>query len=124
MKSIDDNKMKRLLVTGASGFLGWNICSVAVETWDVYGVAFSNPIKITGIRCRVVDLTDYCNLKQLFIDVAPDAVIHAAAAANTNYCQLNQTESHKINVDISIKYRGFMHGTEHSPGVCFNRHGI
>ena len=106
MKSINDNIRKRLLVTGASGFLGWNICSVAYKSWDVYGVAFSNPIEISGINTKVVDLTDYYNLKQLFIDVAPDAVIHAAAAANTNYCQINQTESHKINVDTSINIAG------------------
>jgi dTDP-4-dehydrorhamnose reductase len=106
MKSIDDNNMKRLLVTGASGFLGWNICSVANKSWNVYGVAFSNPIEISGTNIKVVDLTDYYNLKQLFIDVAPDAVIHAAAAANANFCQLNQTESHKINVDTSINIAG------------------
>ncbi len=106
MKNVNDKKGKRLLVTGASGFLGWNLCSVAVETWDVFGVAFSNPIEISGINIKVVDLTDYFNLKQLFVDVAPDAVIHAAAAANTNYCQINQTESHKINVDTSINIAG------------------
>ena len=71
-----------------------------------------------------MDLTDFYNLKQLFIDVEPDAVIHAAAAANTSYCQTNQKESHKINVDTSINIAGLMHGTEYSSGVRFYRHGI
>ncbi len=106
MKLKKNKNKKRLLVTGASGFLGWNICSVAHKSWDVFGVAFSNPIEIPGINMKVVDLTDFINLKQLFIDVAPDAVIHAAAAANTDYCQINQTESHKINVDTSINIAG------------------
>ena len=93
-------------MTGASGFLGWNICSVAHKSWDVFGVAFSNPIEIPGISIKIVDLTDFYILKQLFIDVVPDAVIHAAAAANTDYCQLNQAGSHKINVDTSITIAG------------------
>ena len=93
-------------MTGASGFLGWNICSVAHKSWDVFGVALSNSIEISGTNIRVVDLSDFLNLKQLFIDVAPDAVIHTAAVANTNYCQINQTESHKINVDTSINIAG------------------
>ncbi len=59
------------------------------------GVAFSNPIAITGIRCKAIILTDYYNLKQLFLDVDPDAVIHAAAA-NPNDCQINKTYSCEI----------------------------
>ena len=106
MKRIKNKEKKRLLVTGASGFLGWNICSVAVKSWDVCGVAFSNPLEISSTNIKVVDLTDYYTLKQLFIDVSPDAVIHAAAAANTSYCQTNQTESYKINVDTSINIAG------------------
>jgi dTDP-4-dehydrorhamnose reductase len=27
--------MKKLLLTGASGFLGWNICTIAKEDWDI-----------------------------------------------------------------------------------------
>ncbi len=102
MKQKMNKKRKRLLVTGASGFLGWNICSVVHKSWDVFGVAFSNPLEVSGVNIKVVDLTDFYNLKQLFIEVAPDAVIHAAAAANTSYCQIKQKESHKINVDTSI----------------------
>ncbi len=93
-------------MTGASGFLGWNICTIAHKSWDVFGVAFYNSIDIVGININVVDLTDYSGLKQLFVDVVPDAVVHAAAAANTSYCQVNQTESHKINVDTSINIAG------------------
>ena len=106
MKQKKNKKKKRLLVTGGSGFLGWNICSVAHKSWDVFGVAFSNPLEVSGINVKVMDLTDFYNLKQLFIDVEPDAVIHAAAAANTSYCQINQKKSHKINVDTSINIAG------------------
>ena len=106
-----NRKMKRLLVTGASGFLGWNICSVARKSWNVFGVAFSTPLEVGGVNIKVVDLTDSYNLKQLFLEIEPDAVIHAAAAANTSYCQINQKESYRINVDTSI----------HIAGLCMER---
>ncbi len=89
-------------MTGASGFLGWNICSVAYKSWNVYGVAFLNPMEIPGISIKIVDLTNFYNLKQVFLDVNPDAVIHAAAAANPNYCQINKVEAYKINVETSV----------------------
>lgn len=94
------------MVTGASGFLGWNICNAANKSWEVFGIAFSNLIEINGAHITVADLTDFRVLKQLLSDVEPDAVIHAAAAAGTNYCQTNQTKSYKINVDASVHIAG------------------
>ncbi|NOX96618.1 MAG: NAD(P)-dependent oxidoreductase [Nitrospirae bacterium] len=98
--------MNRLLVTGASGFLGWNICTVTSKTWKVFGTAFSTPATIPNVNIVNVDLTDFRALKRLFHDVRPDAVIHAAAAANPNFCQTHRTESYKINVDTSFNIAG------------------
>ena len=41
---------RRLLVTGAGGFLGWNICSLAAQTWDVIGTTFSNKQRIHEVN--------------------------------------------------------------------------
>jgi len=98
--------MKRLLVTGASGFLGWNICSKAANEWQVYGVTFNNTIKIPGVQTVKTDLTDFKKLKKLFGDIKPDAVIHAAAASKPNYCQTHQKEAFTINVGASKEIAG------------------
>ncbi len=79
--------MKKLLVSGASGFLGWNICQEAKDKWEVYGTAFSNPKKIPGAEIVQIDLTDLNELKKVFNEIGPDAVIHAAAETSPNYCQ-------------------------------------
>jgi len=34
--------MKKLLITGASGFLGWNICQTAKRAWEILGRFFSH----------------------------------------------------------------------------------
>jgi len=43
--------MKKLLVTGASGFLGWNICQMAKNERDIYGTVFSHPIDFIPPFC-------------------------------------------------------------------------
>ena len=94
--------MKKLLVTGASGFLGWNLCQSATKTWEVYGTYFSQKVTIPNVNIFKVDLRDYKAIAQLFQTIKPDAVIHTAAASKPNFCQTNPEESHSINVTASI----------------------
>lgn len=98
--------MKKLLLTGASGFLGWNICQEARTEWQTFGTVFSHPVHAAGVSIVPVDLTDFKNLKSVFLDIQPDAVIHTAAATDPNYCQVNGRETHKINVDTSVNLAG------------------
>lgn len=98
--------VKRLIITGASGFLGWNICQEARDNWEIFGTVYSHPIEIEGVKIIRIDLSGYKGLKNLFHEVRPDAVIHAAAAAGPNYCQTHRAESEKINLDASIYIAG------------------
>ena len=98
--------MKRLLVTGASGFLGWNICNANQEEWEIFGTFNSHPVVIAGTKTVRIDLTDFKELKRVFKEIRPDAVIHTAAASNPDFCQENPAESQKINVDTSLNIAG------------------
>ena len=94
--------MKQLLVTGASGFLGWNLCHYAQTNWKVYGTYFSHQVKVPGATLYQTDLRDLAALKCLFNHVNPDAVIHTAAASKPNFCQTNPEESYAINVGAAV----------------------
>ncbi|UCG14275.1 MAG: NAD(P)-dependent oxidoreductase [Deltaproteobacteria bacterium] len=94
--------MKKLLITGVSGFLGWNIAKLTRGEWHVFGTVYSHPVRIPDVNAIRMDLTNYHELKQLFGDVRPDAVVHAAAASDPNFCQLNQAASFRINVEASV----------------------
>lgn len=94
--------MKKILVTGASGFLGWNLCQIAQKNWQVFGTYLSNVVKIPGATIYQSDLTDFNAVEQLFKNICPDAVIHTAAASKPNYCQTHPKESYAINVTASI----------------------
>ncbi|ACC82136.1 SDR family oxidoreductase [Nostoc punctiforme] len=98
--------MKKLLITGASGFLGWHLCQLAKPEWEIYGTYLSHPLEIPGIKTLKANLTNFQELKRIFNDVKPEAVIHTAAHSQPNFCQTNPKESHAINVIASCNIAG------------------
>ncbi|VXD16041.1 dTDP-4-dehydrorhamnose reductase [Planktothrix serta PCC 8927] len=95
--------MNKLLITGASGFLGWHLCHIAQTEWQVYGISHSKIIDLPNINMIKADLTDFQALKNLFQQIKPDAVIHAAAQSQPNFCQQYPELSYQINVRVSLE---------------------
>ncbi|TVP62085.1 MAG: NAD(P)-dependent oxidoreductase [Nodularia sp. (in: Bacteria)] len=98
--------MKKILITGASGFLGWHLCQLAKQEWEVYGTYCSQFIDLPGIKILPVNLTNFAEIKRLFNDISPNAVIHTAARSQPNYCQTHPQETEKINVTASCNIAG------------------
>ncbi len=98
--------MKKLLVTGASGFLGWHVCQAAAPQWDVYGTVWRHPVVVPRTKVLRLDLTDFTALQHLFQTLRPDAVIHLAAHSQPNWCQQHPDESHKMNVTVAVTLAG------------------
>ncbi|MBD3314551.1 MAG: sugar nucleotide-binding protein [Chitinivibrionales bacterium] len=94
---------QKLLVTGASGFLGWNLCRIASNVRRVFGTARSRPESIpAGVSPLIVDLTAESERRRMLEESAPDALIHLAAASKPNYCQLHPRQTHRLNVDAAV----------------------
>ncbi len=108
--------MKKLLVTGASGFLGWNTCCEAYTRWEIFGTVFTHPVNIKGVKIVQTDLTRFREFKKVFKEIRPDAVIHTAALSSPDYCQQNKAGTRKINVDAPVNIAGLCADT-HIPFV-------
>jgi dTDP-4-dehydrorhamnose reductase len=103
--------MRRLLITGVSGFLGWNIARLARHEWDVMGTYFSTKRQVTqtaftAIETGRIDLTDFREMREMMAMVKPHAVIHTAALTDPNYCETHPDESFRINVDAARNLAG------------------
>jgi dTDP-4-dehydrorhamnose reductase len=98
--------MPTLLITGAGGFLGPTLCELAADRWDVIAAMHRHRIELPHARAAGVDLGAYAEVSELFAQFRPDAVIHAAALSNTEYCQAHPEESLTINVDASANLAG------------------
>ena len=98
--------MKELIVTGASGFLGWNICNAAKDEWEVIGISGTHEMHDAPFPVLTFDLCDFTAIENLFKKIRPVAVVHAAAAADPNYCQQHPDQTRHINVEASEHIAG------------------
>ena len=99
--------MKKLLITGASGFLGYNLAQKFKDKWEVIGTYHLHSAHISGITPVKIDLTKFNDLKTLFKETRPAAVIHTAAISDPNFCQENQNTSYLINTEAAVNLAGF-----------------
>jgi dTDP-4-dehydrorhamnose reductase len=90
-----------LLVTGASGFLGWNVCYKAARLKRVIGIYCRNKIEIPGVTTLQADLIDKKKIKNLVTEIKPAAIIHTAAISKPDDCQQHPNETAAINVEAS-----------------------
>jgi len=90
----------RILVTGASGLLGHKVVQLALEKdHEVYSIYKEHKIGL-GIPIKL-DLTDREKLPKVIPQCKPDAIIHTAAYANVDDCEVNQDLAWKVNVEAT-----------------------
>ena len=93
---------RRLLLTGAAGFVGGNITREAETEWEIHGVdrvafATTNP----GVVSHVVDLLDASEVRRIFETVRPEVVVHTAAMSDIDYCEANPNAAARVNVGVT-----------------------
>lgn len=111
--------MKKLLITGASGFVGQNICQTLKAKYQITGTYFNNEIVIEGVDKKKVDLTDRMALMRILNTVRPDIIINASAVSNPNDCENDPIYSYKMNVSLN-EYLAEYSFQEHVSYVSFS----
>ncbi|WP_103582297.1 UDP-N-acetylglucosamine 4,6-dehydratase (configuration-retaining) [Campylobacter concisus] len=114
-------KDKRVLVTGAGGSIGSEICKqclkfgvselVMVEHSEFNLYKIGEDTKDKRTISKLVNITNLKDFEEVFADFKPEIVIHAAAYKHVPLCELNPRSAVKNNilgtknaVDLSKKY--------------------
>ena len=79
--------MKKVLITGASGFVGSRLARAMSGEWEILTPSH-----------REFDITSPEVIRQYMECHRPEAIVHLAAISNTGYCEEHPEESYKVNV--------------------------
>lgn len=79
--------MKKILITGASGFVGTRF----VERWQ-------NEYQLLTPSHSSLDITNEKDVQNYIAKHSPHVVLHLAAISNTWYCEQHPADSYKVNV--------------------------
>ena len=79
--------MKKIAVTGASGFLGRRVARYYKKNYEV----------VTPTH-REMDICREEQVREILTAIKPDIVIHCAAISDVGVCERNQEDSYAYNV--------------------------
>jgi nucleoside-diphosphate-sugar epimerase len=82
----------KILVTGAGGFLGSNLCNLLSKEHKILAVSrkFDNLVNNENIQFVKYDLTQYIDLNEKFAYFLPDIVIHCAWEGGNSSKDVNE----------------------------------
>lgn len=90
----------KLYITGIAGLLGNNIVKKLVNRCDITGVDILD-LTIPNITYEKFSLYERERLKEHIVQVAPDVVIHTAAAVNVDECEENPEWAYRLNEEVT-----------------------
>jgi dTDP-4-dehydrorhamnose reductase len=93
---------KKLVVTGATGFVAGSILAQAGDGWQVHAISRGESLVHRDNLCwHTFDPLEPDALAQIIRDVAPDVVVHTAALADIDLCQTHPEIARAINIDLT-----------------------
>ena len=92
----------RILVTGASGLLGLNLCLEKAKEHDIYGIVHQTQLANPPFVLIRQDLTNRNVLSELFDHIQPELVVNCAAMANVDQCEEHPIQAAKINTEVPV----------------------
>jgi dTDP-4-dehydrorhamnose reductase len=92
-------QLKRsFLITGVSGLLGLNLAKqLTLQGAAVYGCSSGKEVRLEGLNYFSFDIRDADRLKTRVLELAPEVIVHCAAATNVDWCEMNPAEVFAIN---------------------------
>lgn len=90
----------RIIVTGASGLLGINLCLMSAQEHELIGIVHRTTLHDVPFPTMKLDLQDSAAVRDLFDHHQPQFLINCAAMADLDTCEKNPEAAWKINATI------------------------
>ena len=90
--------MKRILVTGVSGFLGRYVATTLKNHHAVLGTYCNHTPVLDAEELTHLDLTDVETVQATCRAFRPDVVVHAAALSDVDACERHPNDAYDVNV--------------------------
>ena len=91
-----------ILVTGASGLLGWSFLSAARRrNQSAIGLFHTHPLPEAHADSICIDLTDHSKTHELLNSIRPNWVVHCAAMTNVDLCEAEPDKARLLNSTVS-----------------------
>ncbi len=97
--------MKRILITGSSGFIGSNLMNklISEKSYSILGLDIHPPkIKSHNEFMKKIDITDKVRLREVMEDFNPNFIIHLAAKTDLNGKNLQAYSVNTKGVEVLL----------------------
>ncbi len=89
-------KTKKILIIGASGFLGKKLHEKLSKKFNIYGTTHLSAKK--NQEFLYLDITNKESLYGIINKINPQIIIHTAALVNADFCEQNKEQAYDVNV--------------------------
>ena len=90
----------KILITGAGGMLGTDLCAQLAGKHEVVG-AGRNPAPHLRVPFQTADVSQPDSVRKLFHAVRPEMVLHVAAMTNVDQCELERKDALRYNFEMT-----------------------
>ena len=109
---------RKVLITGANGFIGTSVCSRLAPGNEVIGIDIKGPTdRALNIAGEQADLTDGYSVTAICEKHSPDVVIHCAGIAHQKIGAVDSATYMRVNSEATETLAKA--AAESNPGVCF-----
>lgn len=96
--------MTRILITGATGYLGGHLCNqIKNRKADIFGIYKNKHFEFENIDLIKIDLIENEEINLFFADFKPDYVFHLAAVVPSQITNVDENYVKQINVEVTRK---------------------
>src|SRR4051812_28122454 len=93
---------RKLLVTGANGFVAGSVMAQAGSEWELYALSRAEPVQaMDRVRWHRTDSSHRDQLLSVLNAAKPEVIIHTAAIADIDLAEHNRELARAVNVELT-----------------------